>query len=165
MKDLIVCGTGHRPNKLGGYTHEAEAMLHTLANWWLSANRPKEVITGMALGWDTALAISSYNLGIPYTAAIPFRGQEEMWPQKSQDKYNLLLSKAKDIVIVCEGGYSSQKMQLRNIWMVDNSQGILALWDGTSGGTHNCVKYAKTTKKPIYNIWEHYLSLLQDNRK
>ena len=40
-----------------------------------------------------------------------------------------------------------RQMQLRNIWMVDRSQYIIGVWDGTEGGTANCIEYAK--KKDI----------------
>ncbi|MNP85294.1 hypothetical protein D3C76_1849670 [compost metagenome] len=43
-------------------------------------------------------------------------------------------------------------MQKRNEWMVDNSKFIISVWDGTKGGTGNCVKYAENKNKHISNI-------------
>lgn len=40
--------------------------------------------------------------------------------------------------------------------MVDDADRILALWDGSSGGTANCVGYANDIKKPITNLWPVY---------
>ena len=34
-------------------------------------------------------------------------------------------------------------MKTRNVWMVNNSFKLITVWDGTTGGTGNCVKYAK----------------------
>ena len=34
-------------------------------------------------------------------------------------------------------------MQRRNEYMVDKADTLIAVWNGTSGGTANCVKYAK----------------------
>jgi hypothetical protein len=31
---------------------------------------------------------------------------------------------------------------------------VLAYWDGSSGGTANCIKYAEKKKKPIINLFE-----------
>jgi len=47
-------------------------------------------------------------------------------------------------------------MQTRNIWMVDNCDLVLALWDGSDGGTGNCIKYANKIGKPIVNLWDKY---------
>ena len=41
------------------------------------------------------------------------------------------------------GGYAAWKMQKRNQFMVDHSNLLIAVWDGSSGGTSNCVAYAK----------------------
>ena len=30
---------------------------------------------------------------------------------------------------------------------------VLAFWDGSSGGTGNCVRYAGKVGKPIENLW------------
>ncbi|PAD70641.1 hypothetical protein CHH83_02225 [Bacillus sp. 7586-K] len=43
-------------------------------------------------------------------------------------------------------------MQKRNEWMVDNSDYVIAVWDGTKGGTGNCVKYAQKQNKYITTI-------------
>ena len=44
-------------------------------------------------------------------------------------------------------------MQIRNRWMVDNSDLVLAVFDGKKeGGTWNCVKYAKSKNKEIVVI-------------
>jgi uncharacterized phage-like protein YoqJ len=43
-------------------------------------------------------------------------------------------------------------MQDRNKWMVDHCDALVAIWNGTSGGTANCVKYALSVNKPIVMI-------------
>jgi uncharacterized phage-like protein YoqJ len=104
-----------------------------------------EGITGMALGADQIFAEVCLELGISFVAAIPFRGQENRWPSSSQDTYRSLLGRAKTIVIVDElPKYQSEsfgaKMALRNVWMVDESEKAIAVWDGSEGGTGNAVK-------------------------
>jgi uncharacterized phage-like protein YoqJ len=153
---MIICGTGHRPDKLGGYSDIAYNKLVKIATKHLIELKPDKVISGMALGWDTALAEASLNLGIPLLSAVPFEGQEVMWHESSKIKYKDILSKATEIKYVCEKGYSPYKMQVRNEWMVDNSDLVLAMWDGTKGGTYNCVQYAKKSGKPIRNAYEDY---------
>lgn len=150
---MIISGTGHRPNKLGGYSSEVSDRLMLLARDWMIAYKPERVITGMALGWDQALAQAARSLDIPYTAAVPFDGQENAWPLNSQILYRDLLVDADDRELVCEGGYAPWKMQKRNEWMVDHADRVLALWDGSSGGTANCIAYANKVGKPITNLW------------
>lgn len=51
---MIICATGHRPNKLGGYGRDVYARLVKLAYDYLAVQKPDAVISGMALGWDQA---------------------------------------------------------------------------------------------------------------
>lgn len=155
---ITICGTGHRPDKLGGYGEEAGARLYGLAygqlDAMLSVSREEiTVISGMALGWDMALARAAAVLNIPWIAAVPFIGQESAWPMETQERYHQLLATASRTVVVSPGGYSSVKMQLRNQWMVNNSDIVLAVWDGSEGGTRNCIKYAEKCGKPTYNLY------------
>lgn len=150
---MIYAGTGHRPDKLGGYSIEAYARLYTVARQFLLEQGCETiVISGMALGWDQALAHAAAVLGYHWIAAVPFAGQESAWPQESQLRYKQLINCCPEVVTVCPGGYSPSKMQLRNQWMVDNCDTVLAMWDGSAGGTGNCIKYAEKRKRPIVNL-------------
>lgn len=153
---MIVAGTGHRPNKLGGYSQKANNHLVDLAVFGLQHLKPDVVISGMALGWDQALAAASIRLGIETHAYVPFLGQESQWPAASQDTYKGLLLCCHRVVFTSEGGYSAWKMQIRNEEMVKAANHILALWDGSEGGTANCMMFAKKCKKPITNLWPIY---------
>lgn len=155
---MVISGTGHRPDKLGGYGKEAHDRLVTIACTGLGDVKGDvtRVISGGALGWDQALAEAALRLGLPLTLALPFAGFWSKWPKASQDYLELLVSRADKVVYVCEGDYAPWKMQERNKWMVDNSDTVLALWNGTDGGTANCVKYATKVGKPIVNLWEIY---------
>lgn len=85
-------------------------------------------------------------------AAVPFIGQELKWPQVSQDRYKLLLAKARETVIVSPGGYAAWKMQKRNEFMVDHANLLVAVWDGSPGGTKNCYDFALSRGKDIRRI-------------
>lgn len=159
---MIICGTGHRPDKLGGYSEQAMKRVTQVALNYLSDLEvmPTRIITGMALGWDTALAEAARDMLIPYVAAIPFKEQPYRWPTESQRRYTSLLQDADEVVYVCDPGYAAWKMQQRNKWMVDHADQVVALWNGTTGGTANCVGYAFQQDKPIWNVWDDYLKLL-----
>lgn len=151
---MIVSFTGHRPDKLGGYKLPNPIYIHVCQQIEkaLKELKPEKIITGMALGVDQWAAYIAHKLNIPFLAAIPFEGQELKWPEVSQKSYLLLRSLADEEVIVSPGGYAANKMQIRNQWMVDNCDLLIAVWDGSKGGTGNCVEYAKSYNKKIYLI-------------
>jgi uncharacterized phage-like protein YoqJ len=143
--------TGHRPEKLGGYGPAND--IRDLVRWTIRATlrevRPAMVYGGMALGLDTWVAEVCIDVGQPWTACVPFRGQESRWPAKAQHHYRWLLERASRVDIVCEGGYAPHKMQRRNRRMVDLGECLVAFWDGSSGGTGNCVQYAREVGRLI----------------
>lgn len=151
---MIIAFTGHRPDKLGGYNLPNPTYIKVCQaiDAALREFKPEKVISGMALGIDQWAANIAIRLNIPFIAAIPFAGQEGKWPPASQKAYNLLLKRAAEQVIVCPGSYEIQKMQIRNEWMVDRCDKLIAVWDGSKGGTGNCVEYAKSVNKDIFRI-------------
>lgn len=153
---MIVAGTGHRPNKLGGYTKAVEEKQIRIADRWLWENQPEKIISGMALGWDQALARAAVNRNIPVIAALPFHNHHIIWPHWQIEKYTELLAQCSEVKTICDGGYEPVKMQRRNEWMVDNSDMVLALWDGSTGGTNNCVQYAIKQQKKYVNLWDQW---------
>lgn len=156
---MIVAATGHRPEKLGGYGTDLAALRTELAMEWLHSRGATRGITGLALGWDQDVALACYELGIPYIAAVPFAGQESRWPERSQRVYRWFINRAAEVVIVSPGEYSAHKMQVRNIWMADRCDTLLALYNGSGGGTGNCIKYAADWEIPVENIWKNYSRL------
>lgn len=157
---MIVAATGHRPEKLGGYSTKIRYSLGGLATDYLARNRPSEVISGMALGWDMAVAAAAVALDIPFVAAVPFRGQECRWPKEAQDRYRWLLSEAEEVVIITDGELFGRQvakaLQDRNEWMVDRADRMIALWDGSWGGTFNCIRYAEKKDVPVDNLWRQW---------
>lgn len=164
---MIIAGTGHRPpvlfkdnfysptNKQKLIAFATDKIDEFAKTWHPRLNG---VISGMAQGWDNAIAHAALNLNIPLIAAVPFTGMDSKWPKDSKDDYNYLLSKASEVVIVSEGGYANYKFFLRDQYMVDNCDLLLALYNGNpTGGTAITVKYATTKKTNIVNIWEDWI--------
>ncbi len=85
---MILAGTGHRPDKLGGYNKRTYKRLTDLAIAAIRFYKPSEIITGVALGWDTWLAIAAIEEKIPYTCAVPFKGQEKRWRHEDKQRYH-----------------------------------------------------------------------------
>lgn len=155
---MIIAITGHRPDKLGGYHKNPITVgVYKLLDGMVrtqKAHDPRLILmSGMALGADTMWAIIARELSLPLIAAIPFEGQDSKWFQPAKDLYWDLRRYADStapsggmVKIVSPGGYSSRKMQARNEWMVDRCDRLVAVFDGSSGDTANCVAYAKGRK-------------------
>src|ERR1700685_2111371 len=104
-KKITWGATGHRPDKLGGYGEEQHKKLVFLAQIAIRNIKPDEIITGMALGWDQAVAEACILERIPFIAAIPCRGQENLWPDSAVKYYRELLLKAAACVVVTDGPF------------------------------------------------------------
>lgn len=158
---ISIAATGHRPEKLGG--HNAETDQRTLETaidylYYLKDKYEiKELISGMALGWDTTVAIAAIQLKIPLICAIPFPQQPSKWPIESIAKWKAIKDQATEVHTISPR-FSPIAFQTRNTWMVDRAQILLMLWNGSSGGTGNCVLYAqRQIPQPIMiNCWEHF---------
>ena len=151
---MIVAGTGHR--KLGG-SYELDSpvakSVREVTLDFLAKREVDQVISGMALGFDTILALAAIEFDIPVLAAVPFEGQEERWPEASQRRYRLIL--AHPLVstwVVAPGRFNVFKLQNRNRWMVDRCDMLLACWDSSYGGTKNCIDYALEIDKPVFRF-------------
>jgi len=158
-KALKICVTGHRPNKMYGYNLQDVRWirLKELFKRLLVENNCTEAITGMALGVDTIFALAVLELkdsgyDIKLHCAIPCRNHSSKWINESVELYKKILARADVVKIVSDEDYKPWLMQKRNEYMVDISDKVIAVWDGTSGGTGNCVKYAEKINKEIIKI-------------
>jgi uncharacterized phage-like protein YoqJ len=153
---MIVAGTGHRPDKLGGYSRMVRVRLTQLARDGITSAGATSVISGMALGWDQAVAMAAYLEGIPFVAAIPFKGFEGRWPLEAQSRFWWLADRAKEVRFLSP--YAGNKALMdRNKWMADRADLVLALWDGSiTGGTANTVVYCEKKKIPMQNLWPRW---------
>ena len=61
-------------------------------------------------------------------------------------------SEIDSIVAVNGDPYASWKIQKRNEWMVDNSDAVITVWNGSLGGTTNTVNYARNLGESILVI-------------
>lgn len=156
---MIVAATGHRPHKLGGYGEDVFARLTRYAMHGLKALEPYHVISGMALGWDQAVAMAAVQLSIPFTAACPFEDMHAKWPRQHWPRFLWLHEQAQHVEYVSPGAYAPWKMQARNVWMVNKATRMLALWDGSAGGTENCLDHALLMGVPMDNAWPGWVAL------
>lgn len=154
---MKIAITGHRPPKVGGYAPsvtQAYIMLELLQTFAILKDKyPSLVIlTGMAQGVDQWAAEVCCDLELPFIAYLPCQGQELSWPAASQVYYHRLLEEAQSVKIISHGPYRSWKMQVRNEHLVNDSEFLIAVWNGSSGGTGNCVEYAERLNRKVLRI-------------
>jgi len=183
---LVV--TGHRPDKLGGYSLETMRRLSEFAQvvlpialsglgpgvysyWNEEGRRAPLVLSGMAQGWDQAVAAACCHLDLPWEAAVPFDGQEARWPHDAQRAYRTLLKRANHVWRVepreptCYED-SVELLHRRNKWMLDRAHnfpgsGVLALWNGTPGGTKHTWRESEKgsfVRMNAWPLWERFLA-------
>jgi len=165
---MIIAGTGHRPPTLfkeNPYSFANKSKLidfivDIIDNLESDGIFIERIISGLAQGWDNCLAHAAIEVEIPLLAAMPFKGMEKNWPKAAQKDYEYILTNAEKIVLVSEGGYSNHKFFLRDKYMVDNCDLLLALYSGISkSGTGITIEYAKTQNKVIKNYWEDWINV------
>lgn len=156
---MTICVTGHRPDKLWGYDigRIEYKILRRVFKQKLMKDHCNIAISGMALGTDTIYALAALELkaeGFPIKLAcfIPCEGHSSKWNERDREIYDRILKLADYICLVNKGPYEAWKMQARNQAMVNHSNKVIALYDGSAGGTQNCVKYAESKGKDIHLI-------------
>ena len=141
------CFSGHRPEKL---LHTEDYIINELEREILSAidSGFTTFITGMAKGtdiWAAKIVIKLRDSGIPIKliCASPYEGFEKKWDEDWKKRYYDIIQKADSVHYICKH-YSRFCFQMRNQWMVDHSKRVIAVYNGSLGGTRNTIKYANS---------------------
>lgn len=137
----------------------------------------RSFISGGAIGidqiafWTVERLKREYpDLGIQNILSIPFSKQHTAWKNKELVTwYHKMIATADSVIYVDDmarnrgfmeyetnttpvGEYHASKMQKRNEHMVDFSDVVVAVWDGSNGGTGNCVRYAKQKGRSVIQL-------------
>lgn len=150
-----VCFTGHRPEKLSASEKFIKQQLY---NEIIKSIQDGfyVFISGMARGvdiWASEIVLQLKNEGYPIKliCALPYNGFDKSWSIYWQNKYNLILSHA-DLVRYISPYYSPDCFKLRNVWMVNHSSRVIAVYNGKTGGTKNTINYANNNNVPVHII-------------
>lgn len=155
---MVVACTGHRPQKLFGYekNHPGYIWLKERMKYYLVYRKADEGISGMALGADlifceAIMELKSQGYPIKLHCAIPCLNHKAKWNNNSEwiKIYDAATNIAETVKIVTELPYNQFVMDIRNHYMVDRCDNIMAIYDGSGGGTENCIRYAKEKGKHI----------------
>ena len=153
------CFTGHRPDKLPWGTDERDprcaalkaSILRELEGLYLRGWR--HFISGMARGADlyfaeAVLALKEKYPAVTLEGAVPCLSQADRWPPEEQARWRAILD-ACDVESLVQEHYDRFCMHRRDRYMVDHSSAILAVFDGTPGGTMYTLNYAMEQKLDI----------------
>lgn len=156
------CFTGHRPDRLpSGWRQDPDTctpLRMALRDAVLQAVRDGYDIflSGMALGVDLMAAkevLELKKVGYPLRliAAIPCPEQDACWREPDRRAYRTLLEQADEQVLICPH-YTPYCMHARNRWMVEHSARVIAVFDGSPGGTANTIQLAQKKRREIVRI-------------
>lgn len=155
--------TGHRPEKLNGYhldTPFYDRLRSTLQKTILEGLRRHGALTlhsGLALGADTVWsqailwAREQFPDQIRFVAEVPFPAQAERWPARGDREFWQHQIDTADQVNYYAERHSVRAMQLRNEGMIRAANLLLAVYDGTSGGTGHAVRFAQQTGVRVFS--------------
>ena len=153
---MKIAATGHRPGKLGNewdgigiHSDKVRSFLQSIVNHYYETEQ-LELISGMALGVDMIWAEVAIDNGLHFIAAIPCFNQEGKWSWRQQKRYHEILNHPLcDKRIITASTYNPKVMSIRNEWMVDACDLLVGVFDGSPGGTANCIDYAIRQKRKI----------------
>ena len=148
-----VSFTGHRPEKMPFFGEDDPMCVELKERIFkeitaLADDGATEFYSGMARGVDTwcaeaVLKLKSLRPGIKLIAVIPCPDQDSKWDQPSKQRRRRILEQC-DKTITVSPQYTRDCMLKRDRAMVDLCDVLLAVFDGTAGGTKYTVDYAKT---------------------
>ncbi len=105
-------------------------------------------VCGMAMGFDTWVAEDVLAMreafpewGLQLHCVLPFPEQAAKWRASDRARYDSILSRA-DKVVTVSPVYSRECYHMRNRYMADMADVVVAAYDGQSGGTKYTVEYA-----------------------
>ena len=146
------CFTGHRPAKLPWRYNETDPRCIALKQRMRDAvelayeQGYRHFICGMAQGCDLyfcecVLALRESHQDVTVEAAIPCPTQADSWPAAQRERYAALVESC-DFETVVSSRYASSCMQRRDRYMVDHASLLIAVFDGSAGGTRYTMEYA-----------------------
>lgn len=170
-KTFCVAFTGHRPEKISGYGSKPAEVEQTIRRAAaaeissLAAEGAMEFLCGMAPGFDIWCGEEVLNLrrngAIPpetrLTAVIPYRGFEHSFAEEAwRRRYTDLINGADSAVFLAEE-YSAGCFNVRNDYLVERSELLVAYFEGYAGGTAYTVHRALSRGGKVINLFQKML--------
>ncbi|MHB1314281.1 MAG: SLOG family protein [Christensenellales bacterium] len=117
-------------------------------------------ISGMGRGVDTyaAEAVLLLKKAYPVTleCVLPWEEQAASWPEGDRERYYKIIERA-DGETMLQHQYTWDCWRKRNRYMIERSQYVLAVWDGSHSGTGKTVQYACRNGRQVIIIHPYHL--------
>lgn len=154
-----VCFSGHRPEKLPDGGSECSQVIRTIKSILYKEildsidNGCTTFVTGLARGVDLwagemIMELKAQGMPLRLVAAAPYRAHGSSFKGKDRFVLGNIFLKADEIVYVCEN-YSRDCMRLRNEYMVDRSDKLIAVVSDYRSGTGQTIRYAERKRLEI----------------
>jgi uncharacterized phage-like protein YoqJ len=155
MRSHRCCFTGHRPDKLIRSKEQIAKDLTAAIDNAISDGYCT-FISGMAMGvdiWAAQIVLEKKTVlpDLYLICALPFPRFGDRWSSQWSDVYHEIIRQA-DLVKSISPSFSYASYQKRNEWMVNHSGRVIAVYNGSSGGTRNTVEYAQRNNVPCIEI-------------
>ena len=149
------CFTGHRPDKMELGEKEIKPLLEKAIDGAI-ADGYVTFITGMAMGTDIwaaeiVLEKKKANKDLRLICALPHPNFESRRSITEKMRFNKIIKNAA-LVKQVNDHYFAGCYQVRNEWMVDRSNLVIAVFNGQKSGTKNTVDYAKRKDIKVINV-------------
>ena len=109
------------------------------------------IYTGPYQWHDGVDAFRQAHPEVTLEATVPCPGQADNWGRELRERYVRLLE-ACDLETLVQSRYSPSCMQRRDRYMVDRSSLLIAVYNGTPGGTRYTVQYAMSQGIDIVDL-------------
>ena len=151
------CFTGHRPDKMELGEKEIKPLLEKAIDEAI-AEGYVTFITGMAMGTDIwaaeiVLERKKTNMDLHLICALPHPNFESRRSITETKRLNKIINNS-DIFKEISDLYFTGCYQVRNEWMVDRANLVIAVYNGKKSGTKNTVDYAKRKGIHVNNVFD-----------
>lgn len=162
---MVVCFTGHRPEKISGWAHSPEVVEQTIRRAVAeeivrqSEQGAEEFISGMAPGFDLWAADEVVRLrsegvispATKLTLAIPYPHFERSFDSQHHPLYNHLVECADEVLFVSPH-YHKGCYAMRNDLLAERADTLVAYYEGTEGGTRYTLRRGQRLGRKCVNL-------------
>ena len=97
------------------------------------------------------MKLREMNPGLTLIAASAFKGMENSWESSWKKRYDRTIDAADEVYFISDRP-GRRAFFDRNEWMVDRASRLIAVYNGTPGGTQRTIEYASLLGREIIQI-------------
>ena len=170
----VISIIGHKPNRLFGYYGKLDLydklkrlITERLGELTCAVDGNILLVNGLALGTDRIFSRISFELAKQdkryFTEAIiPYAKYEANWPQETQEEYYDLLKQFDVVTYMTKKDYIPDLVTIRDKYMINESDFMLAVYSGGKGEILDAIKYARKSNVPVVRIKPREIYKMED---